>query len=94
MKSDEVINLYELLKKGLTTSKTVALIVTPESLNSEWVEDEYHRALQLSNQGCLQLIPLVLRERSYRDFFLIASISILAMMIALMKMSIDLCGQG
>jgi hypothetical protein len=48
------------LENGIRTSKAVALLVTPESAKSEWVEDEYNLALRLSNQRNLQLIPILL----------------------------------
>ncbi len=56
------------LENGLETSKSVALIVTPESLTSGWVADEYSRAVALSNEGRLQLIPVVLRDAKLPGF--------------------------
>ncbi|MBR0758571.1 toll/interleukin-1 receptor domain-containing protein [Bradyrhizobium jicamae] len=56
------------LERGLDTSRAVALVVTPESLSSGWVADEYSRAVALSNQGQLQLIPLILRDAKLPGF--------------------------
>jgi hypothetical protein len=65
------------LERGLESSRSVALVATPASISSGWVEDEYARALTLSNLGQLQLIPLLLRDallpgflsnRQYVDF--------------------------
>lgn len=52
------------LENGIETSGAVVMIVSPESLRSEWVRDEYERALTLPNQAAraLQLIPAVLRD--------------------------------
>jgi len=56
------------LEGGLETSRSVALVATPESISSGWVEDEYSRALSLSNQGQLKLIPLLLRDARLPGF--------------------------
>jgi hypothetical protein len=65
------------LENGLSSSKAVGLVVTPESVRSEWVKGEYYRALSLANKGSLQLIPLMFRDcelpgfladRQYVDF--------------------------
>jgi hypothetical protein len=56
------------IEHGLDTSRAVALVVTPESLASGWVADEYSRAVTLSNQGQLQLIPVVLRDAKLPGF--------------------------
>jgi hypothetical protein len=37
------------LEQALSSVNSVVLIVSPASLRSSWVEDEYHRALTLSN---------------------------------------------
>jgi hypothetical protein len=50
------------LERGLESSRSVALVTTPGSVCSGWVEDEYSRALSLSNQGQLHLIPLLLHD--------------------------------
>jgi hypothetical protein len=56
------------LQNGLETSRAVALVVTPESLRSGWVEDEYSKAVDLSNAGQLQLIPLLLEDATLPGF--------------------------
>jgi hypothetical protein len=51
------------LEHGISSSKAVAIIVSPESLASSWVEEEYYRALSLANstRQNLRLIPILLR---------------------------------
>jgi len=67
------------LQHGLECCAYVALAVSLEALNSSWVQDEYQRALTLSNSSGreLRLIPLLLEElelpgflanRQYVDF--------------------------
>jgi hypothetical protein len=67
----------EALERGLATSRAVALLVTSNSLLSNWVKNEYYRALSLSAEGELQLIALLfdavelpgfLKDRSWIDF--------------------------
>lgn len=67
----------EVLEDGLATSRSVAMVITAESLRSNWVKDEYYRALSLANEGTLQLLPLLfgdaklpgfLASRQYVDF--------------------------
>lgn len=67
----------EALEKALELSKTMGLVVTPESINSNWVKEEYYRALSLVNEDQLRLIPILLRTavipgflkgRQYADF--------------------------
>jgi len=67
----------EALENGLATSRAVGLIATPESIASNWVKNEYYRALSLSTAGELQLIPLLfgptelpgfLKDRNWIDF--------------------------
>ena len=58
------------LEEGLASSRAVALIVSPEAMASNWVEDEYYRALSLAkNKGTsLQLIPVILRDVEFPGF--------------------------
>lgn len=56
------------LENGLETSRAMALVVTPESLSSGWVDDEYSKAVSLSNQGQLQLIPILFRDAKIPGF--------------------------
>jgi hypothetical protein len=67
----------EALENGLATSRSVGLIATPESIASNWVKNEYYRALSLSTAGELQLIALLfgpaqlpgfLKDRSWINF--------------------------
>ncbi len=58
------------LEKGLAESGAMALIISPESMNSEWVEAEYYRAVALSQNKkvALQLIPVILRDAELPGF--------------------------
>lgn len=67
----------EALEQGLATSRAVGIIATSESIASNWVKNEYYRALSLSTEGELQLIPLLfgpadlpgfLKDRNWIDF--------------------------
>jgi tetratricopeptide (TPR) repeat protein len=58
------------LERGLEQSGAVALVVSPESMASGWVEEEYNRAVALTkrkNQP-LQLIPVLLRTAELPGF--------------------------
>ncbi len=52
------------LERGLQESRAVALVASPESLRSGWVQEEYSRALALSHSADhrVQLIPVLLRD--------------------------------
>ena len=52
------------LEQGVLVSRSVAVIVSPESLKSAWVEEEYQRALALSTSSRpeLRIIPCLLRN--------------------------------
>jgi len=63
----------------MKTSRAIALIVSPNSIASKWVDEEYNVALALSNDRStdLRIIPLLLRNaelpsmlsaRQYIDF--------------------------
>lgn len=65
------------LEKGIEESRAVALIISPEAMESGWVKAEYYRALSLATNNQLQLIPVLyknaeipgfLRDRSWVDF--------------------------
>lgn len=67
----------EALENGLATSRAVGLLATSESIESNWVKNEYYRALSLSTAGELQLIPLLfghaelpgfLKDRTWINF--------------------------
>jgi hypothetical protein len=71
-------NLFaEALEKGIKESRSVAIIISPESMKSDWVKAEYYRALKLATTEHLQLIPVLykqadapgfLEDRNYVDF--------------------------
>lgn len=50
------------LKQGIETSRTLALVMTPRSLQSEWVRWEMERAQQRANEGLIHIIPVVLHD--------------------------------
>jgi hypothetical protein len=52
----------EALENGLATSRAVGLVVTPASVSSGWVREEYFRALSLTKKSGLQLIPILLKD--------------------------------
>jgi hypothetical protein len=58
------------LEQGIQASRCVALVISPESLKSAWVKDEFHRALVLSNsaQSETRIIPCLLRNASTPGF--------------------------
>lgn len=58
------------LEDGIEVSKTVALIVSPESMESGWVKEEYYRALSLANakKQPLRIIPIILRTAELPGF--------------------------
>ena len=56
------------LERGLRESRAVALVVSPEALHSGWVQEEYSRAITLSVQGELNLIPLLRRDAELPGF--------------------------
>jgi hypothetical protein len=67
------------LERGLESSDAVAIIVSPESMASGWVSEEYSRALSMakSRGSSVPLIPILLRDaelpgflanRSWADF--------------------------
>jgi hypothetical protein len=60
----------EALEDALENCKAIALIISPEAVNSGWVKEEYYRALSLSKdkQLSLQLIPVILREAEVPGF--------------------------
>jgi len=54
----------EALEEALENCRAIALIISPQAMDSGWVKEEYYRALSLSKdkQLPLQLIPVILRE--------------------------------
>ncbi len=51
------------IRRGMETCAAVAVVVSPESISSKWVEEELDWALELSNKSGIKLplIPLLLR---------------------------------
>jgi hypothetical protein len=58
------------LERGIRSSRCVALIVSPASVRSPWVREEYNRALTLSHTAGweLRLIPVLLRDAELPGF--------------------------
>ena len=58
------------LERGLEQSRAMALVVSPESMGSGWVKEEYNRALALAQRKAhrLQLIPILLRTAELPGF--------------------------
>lgn len=52
------------LERGLNESKAIGLVVSPESMKSGWVNEEYSRAMSLavSKEDPIPLIPIILRQ--------------------------------
>ncbi|MEA2490137.1 MAG: hypothetical protein QOH21_1929 [Acidobacteriota bacterium] len=52
------------LERGLDASRTMVLIVSPESVASGWVQEEYARAMSLTKAKAapLRIIPVILRD--------------------------------
>lgn len=58
----------EALEHGIELSKSMGLVITAESLRSNWVREEYYRALSLVNEDSLQLIPIMLEQAELPGF--------------------------
>ena len=60
----------EALEAALENCRAIALIISPQAMDSGWVKEEYYRAVSLSkgNQLPLQLIPVILREAEVPGF--------------------------
>ncbi|NKL98673.1 toll/interleukin-1 receptor domain-containing protein [Rhizobium leguminosarum] len=56
------------LEDGLESSSAIGLVITPESVSSGWVKEEYYRALSLAKSQSLQLIPLILKDAQLPGF--------------------------
>ena len=55
------------LEAALDASSAVVLVISPESIASDWVKEEYYRALSLSKRG-QRLIPILLRKAEVPGF--------------------------
>lgn len=57
------------LEHALTQVRNVVLVVSPSSVQSSWVQDEYHRALALSNGGAqVRLIAVLIGDVEPQGF--------------------------
>ncbi len=56
------------LEHGLENSRALVRIVTPESVGSNWIRDEFDMAKRLANDGRLRIIPLILRKTKLSGF--------------------------
>ena len=58
------------LEEALENCSAIALIISPEAMDSGWVKEEYYRAVSLSKgkQLPLQMIPVILREAEVPGF--------------------------
>jgi hypothetical protein len=60
----------EALSDGVASSRSLAIIVSPASVRSKWVTEEYQRALVLANSSTaeLRIIPCLLRGAELPGF--------------------------
>jgi TIR domain len=59
----------DVLERGVQQSRCVVIIVSPESMKSTWVREEYFRALTLANDDpSFRLIPCVRRAATLPGF--------------------------
>jgi len=58
------------LEEGLKASGCVVFVVSPGSVRSRWVVEEYHRALTLANAagGAVRLIPILISDAELPGF--------------------------
>ena len=58
------------LETGLERCKSYVLVVSPDAIRSQWVSDEYHRAVTLAKQKDrpLQVIPVILGKAELPGF--------------------------
>lgn len=58
------------LEQGIHVSRCLAVVVSPESLRSAWVKEEYQRALVLAGSSTreLRIIPCLLRNATLPGF--------------------------
>lgn len=60
----------EALEQALDNCRAVALIISPEAINSGWFKEEYYRALSLATDRQTHLIPVILRDVELPGFLL------------------------
>jgi 2-polyprenyl-3-methyl-5-hydroxy-6-metoxy-1,4-benzoquinol methylase len=60
------------LEEALENCRAVALVVSPEAIQSGWVEEEYYRALALAKSavGPVKIIPVIFREAKLPGFLM------------------------
>ncbi|MGC1375720.1 MAG: toll/interleukin-1 receptor domain-containing protein [Anaerolineales bacterium] len=58
------------LEDGIKESKCIGIIISPESIASGWVQEEYSHALSIANSApcTLRLIPILLRDATLPGF--------------------------
>lgn len=56
------------LENGILNSRVIAIIVTPQSMKSKWVQEEYYRALSLSSKNEINIIPCILQHAEIPGF--------------------------
>ena len=58
------------LEAGLEMCKSCVLVVSPDAIRSQWVSDEYHRAVTLAKQKDrpLQVVPVILGKAELPGF--------------------------
>lgn len=58
------------LEEGLRASKNIAFVISPTSIKSKWVEEEYYRAISLSKlkKQPSNLIPIIYKMARIPDF--------------------------
>lgn len=62
--------IVDALEESLEACRAMSLVVSPESMTSGWVKEEYSRALALAlrREAPLQLIPVLLRDAALPGF--------------------------
>ncbi len=60
----------QVLEEALDDCRAVALVVSPEAMESGWVKEEYYRALSLTKdkKAPVQLVPVILRRTEVPGF--------------------------
>jgi hypothetical protein len=62
-------HFVDALEQGIESSRNVALVVSPESMRSAWVKEEYARALALAtSRQNFRIIPCLLRNATLPGF--------------------------
>lgn len=56
------------LENGIKNSRAIAIIITPQSMKSKWVQEEYYRALTLANKKKIKILPCLLQQAEIPGF--------------------------